>query len=85
MTSAEELAVLIASEIAPEGTVPHSAEWHYWRGVTLKVIRAVRRHEARVAAAKRRKGTVQYFVFDDKAKELVPMTLSKSASCGKVR
>ena len=70
MIGAAELAVLITSKIAPQGTDPYSAEWHYWRGVALKVIRAARQHEAKV----RNSGRVQHFVFDDKIKELVPMT-----------
>ena len=71
--SAEEMAVLITNDVAPAGTEPYSADWHYWRGFALKVIRAARRHEARAAAAKRKKSQAQYFVFDDSVKELVPM------------
>ena len=70
--SADELAVLITPEIAPAGVEPYSAEWQYWRGFTLKVIKAVRRHESKARAEKKRYHA-QYFVFDDASKELVPM------------
>ena len=78
--SATEIAVLITSEIAPPGTEPFSAEWHYWRGVALKAVKAYRRHEARAQNA----GQVQYFVFDDKIRELVPMHSESIGGVGRV-
>ena len=78
--SATEIAVLITSEIAPPGTEPFSAEWHYWRGVALKAVKAYRRHEARAQNA----GQVQHFKFDDKIKELVPMNGGHIGGVGKV-
>lgn len=68
-TSAEEVAILVTSEIAPTGTEPYSADWHFWRGVALRVIRASRRHEAKA----RKAGQVKYFIFDDASKEIISM------------
>ncbi len=66
--SDEEMAVLITADVAPAGTEPYSANWHFWRGFALKVIKAARRQEAKT----RKRSVVQYFVFDESSKALVP-------------